>query len=130
MCTVIQITYTQKLCWTSNSMGLHSKNTSNNTYFVHCKQSKYYHTHMSYTTISYNFFQINLAECSQTCINNTYLTNCTNKWIEIRTSIRKEIKVKTLQSICTKFQQYPCLLNRPCCTSFYVCFWQPQMEWH
>lgn len=130
MCTVILITYAQKQCRTSNSVSLHCKNGPNNTYFIHCELSQYNHTHMGYTTICNNFFLIYLTQCCLTCINNTYQTYCTYERVKIRTSIRKEIDIKTQLSICSLFLLYSCLLDRSSCASFYVSFWQPQMKWH
>lgn len=130
MCTVILITYTLKQCRASNTVSLHCKNASNNTYFIHSELSKYNHAHVRYTTIGYNFFLIYLTQCSLTCINNTYQTHCTNERVKISTSIRKEIEIKTQQSISSQFLQYPCLLDRPCCASFYVSFWLPLVERH
>lgn len=130
VCTIIQITYTLKLSWTSNPVSLHCKNASNNTHFIHCKQGKNNHAHVSYTTVSNNFFLIHLSQSSLTSINNSNLTYCTNKRIKVCTSVRKEIKVKTELSISTQFLLNPCLQYRTCCTSFYVCFWLPQMERH
>lgn len=130
MCSIIQKTNTKKQSRTSNSMSLHCKNRSKNTYFIHCKQSKYNHTHMSNTTISNNFFQINLSKCGQTCINDPYQTNCTHKRSKISTCIWKKIEIKTLESISSKFQQDSSQLDTSSCTSFNMSFRQPQMKWH
>jgi len=59
--SIIQSSYTLKLCWTRYSVSLHCKNRPKNTYFVHSKQSKNNHAHMSYTTICNNFFLIYLS---------------------------------------------------------------------
>lgn len=130
MCTVILITNTQKQCRASNTVSLHCKNASNNTYFIHSELSKYYHAHVCYTTIGYNFFLIYLTQCCQTSINNTYQTYCTNERVKISTSIRKQIEIKTQLSISSQFLLNPCLLDRPCSASFYMSFWLPLMQRH
>lgn len=130
MCTVILITNALKLCRTSNSVSLHCKNRPNNTNFIHCELSQYYHTHMGYTTICYNFFLIYLTQCCLTCINNTYQTYSTYERVKICTSIRKEIEIKTQLSICSLFLLYSCLLDRSSSASFYVSFWLPLMKRH
>jgi len=111
-------------------MCLHCQNRAYNTYFIHCKQSKYNETHMCYTTISYNFFLVNLSQCSQRCINDSYLTNSAYPRSQVCTPLRKEIQVNTYQTITSLFQQYSSQLNTSCCTCFNMSFGQPQMQWH
>lgn len=101
MCSIIQIPNTLKQCRASNSMSNHCKKSSNNSNFIHCKLCKHHYTHMGHTTISNNFFLINLSKCCLTCINNTNLTNCTYKRGKIRTCSREKIKIKTQKSICS-----------------------------
>ena len=101
MSTIIQISNTLKQSRTSNSVCLHCKNRTNNTNFIHRKQSKDNHTYMCNTTVSNNFFQINLSKGCQTCINNSNLTDSSYKRCKIRTCSWKKIKIKAQKSICS-----------------------------
>lgn len=130
MCTIIKITNKKKLCRTSNSVSKHCKNRSNNTDFVQPKQCKNHHTHVGNTTVCNNFFLIDLAKSCLTCIHNTNQTNSTYKGCKIKTCFWKEIKIKTLESVCSKFQQNTRQQNTSSCTSFNMGFWQPQVKWH
>lgn len=130
MCSFIKIAYTQKQCRTCNSMSQYSKKCTKNSNFVSGKLSKNQQTHMSNTTISNNFFKINLTTGRETRIEKTQKTHCTYKRVIKRTSQRKERKIKSKQPIRSEFQQNTCQQNRTCSTSFYMSFRQPQMERH
>jgi hypothetical protein len=109
---------------------LHCENRPNNTYFIHGKQSKYYHAHVSNTTISYQFFQIYLSQCCQTPINYSNQTNSTYPRPQISTGFGEQILIKSQLSIGSQFQQNPCQQHTSSCTPFNVCFRQPQMQRH
>lgn len=130
MSTVIKVSNTLKQSWTSNSVCQHGKNGPNNSNFIHCKQSKNYHTHMCNTTICNNFFLIDLSKCCQTCVHNSNQTYCSHKRCKIGTCVRKKRKIETQKSICSKFQQNPCQLDTSCCTSFDMSFGQPLVQRH
>jgi hypothetical protein len=108
----------------------HCKNRSNNTYFIESKKCKNHHTHVGNTTIRNNFFLVDLAESSLTCIDNTHQTNSTYKGCKIDACFWKKIKIKALESICSKFQQNTRQQNTSPCTSFNMSFWQPQVKRH
>lgn len=108
----------------------HSKNRPQNSNFVQRKQSKNNHTHMGYTTVSNNFFQIHLTKSSQACVHNTKQTNSTYQRSLISTSCRKLIHIESQQSISSQFQQHSSQLHTSSSTCFNVSFWKPQMQRH
>jgi len=130
MSTIILSTNTQKQSRTCNSVSQHSQNRSKNSNFVQSEKCLYYHTHMSYTTICNNFFQIYLSQSSQTCIDNSNQTDSPYLRSQKSTSFRKQIKIETQLSISSLFQQYSCLLYTSCSTPFYMSLRQPQMQRH
>ncbi len=85
---------------------------------------------MSYTAICNNFFLVHHTQRSQTPIKNTNQTNSLSQWPKISTPFWKQIHIKTLQSICTLFQQYTPQQHTSSCTPFYMSFRQPQMQRH
>jgi hypothetical protein len=71
-----------------------------------------------------------LSLSSKRCINYTNLTNSTNSRSQISTSFGKQINIKTQQTISSLFKLNSSQQNTSSCTSFYMSFRLPQMQWH
>lgn len=130
MSSIVLSSYAQELCWTCNSVSLHSLNRTQNTHFVHCKQCKYYLAHVGYTTISNKFFLIDLSQGCQTRVDHANQTDCTHPGPQISTCFRELIQVKTQQPISSLLQLHSGQLNTSSRAPLYVSFGQPQVQWH
>ncbi len=130
MGSIIQVSYTQEQCRTPNPVCLHSHNSSNNSNFIHSKQSQNHHTHVSNTTVRYYFFLVNHTQCCQTPIENTNLTNCRCKRSLICAPFGEHVHVKALLSISSLFQLNSPQLYTSCSAPLYVSFGLPLMQRH
>ena len=130
MCSIVNLTNTQKQSWTLNSVSKHQKGTSNKSKRTSSKQCQSNHTHVCYTTILNKFFKVNLTQCCKRPVNQAKQTKSKYKWSIISASFLEKAKIKTQQTISSQFQQNPSQQYATLSTLFNVSLWQPQMQWY